>query len=147
MAGKAVTITFLVRQDGIPVCGVVNLKFTEGDLRAEYLSGSETLTDDSEWSYMFLVQEDDLPAGLTLSEVQTCNIIAPLWSCLATDEAIEEETECRTRVVSCFSGLPVIETLGEDDYVVIGRYDAECDIFCLKLMDPVTFKEQLELLP
>ncbi len=80
MAGTAVTITFLARQDGIPVCGVVNLKFTEGDLRAEYLSGSETLTNDAEWSYMFLVQEDDLPAGLTLSEVQTCNIIAPLWS-------------------------------------------------------------------
>lgn len=147
MAGAAITITFAAREDGIPVCGVVNLKFTEGNLRAEYLSGSEVENADLSWSYTFLVQEDDLPAGLTLSEVQTCNIIAPLWSCLATDEAIEEETECRTRVISCFSGLEVIEQLGADDYVVIARYDAECDIFCLKVMDPVTFKEQLELLP
>lgn len=147
MAGTVFTATFAARQGGIPECGIVNLKYTEGDLRAEYLSGSEQENADGFWEYTFLIQEEDLPGGLTLAEASNpCNIIAPLWSCLADDEIEASEELCRTRVISCFSGLEVIETLEEGDYVAILRYDPECDIYCLKLMDPVTFKEQIELL-
>lgn len=146
MAGATKTITFAARQDGIAVCGVINLKFVEGDVRAEYVAGTEEENDDTSWSYDFWVQEEDLPGGMTLDDVLTSNVIAPLWSCLATDEAVEEEDECEARSISCFDGLPLIETLEEGDYVAILRFEPECGVYCLYRMTPADFLAQLDLL-
>lgn len=146
MAGALKTIVFDDRQEDIPSCGIVNLKFTEGDVRAEYISGSEEEVG-GDWEYTFLVQEEDLPGGLALDDVGTAGIIDPLWSCLADDEAVEVDETCKARHVSCFTGLPVIETLEEGDWVVIFRYDAECDTYCLAVMEPGNFKTELDALP
>lgn len=141
------TITFVARQDGIPSCGVVNLKFTDGDLRAEYKSGTETFNeDDSTWSYQFWVQEEDLPGSMVMSDVKSGNVIAPLWSCKAEDDAEEEEDECVARNAPCFAGLPIIEELEEGDLVGIFRLDEECETLCLHVMDAEVFKTELESL-
>lgn len=146
MAGSAAKINFASRQSGIPACRIVYLKFNEGNVKAEYVSGSEYHEDDDTWSYSFLVQEEDLPGGLTLADIKTCNIIAPYWTCVADEEAAESENACETRTVSCFQGLPVITELENTDMVAILRYDAECDTYCLVMITAENFKAALDAL-
>lgn len=145
MAGETKTITFALRQDDIPACGVVNLKFTGGDLRAEYVSGSE-VDNGTSWSYDFWVQEEDLPGSMTLDDVLTANVIEPLWSCKSDDDAVVEDETCIARNISCFEGLPVITELAEGDFVGILRFNGDCGTHCLVLMTPDDFKAALELL-
>lgn len=147
MAGETKTITFAARQTGIPGCGVVNLKFLAGDLRSEYVSGSEVDNGDTTWSYDFWVQEEDLPGSMVMDDVQTANVIAPLWSCKADDDAVIEDETCEARVGGCFDGLSVLEELTENDFVGIFRFNPECETYCLFVMTPEDFKVALELLP
>lgn len=146
MAGQTNTIVFASRQTGIPACGVVNLKTTWGDIRAEYVSGSEIENEDSNWEYDFWVQDEDLPGGVTLGDVITANIVAPLWSCKAEDDAVEEDEDCKARVGACFDSLPVLEELEEGDYVGIFRFDPVCGTYCLYIMTPADLKAELDLL-
>lgn len=144
MAGAVKTLTFAVRQPGIPECGgVVYLKTSEGDLRAEYLSGSELKKEDATWSYSFLIQEDDLPGTLTLDEVTNSIIVSPFWECYTERDCDDEEDECEAvRRIGCFDNVEIIETLGENDYVAILQHDETCDVFCLAAMNPYEFVAQ-----
>lgn len=146
MAGAVKTFTFAARQPEIAECGVVFLKFTEGDLRAEYLSGSEVKNEDGTWSYQFLIQEDDLPAGLTLDEAASCNVIAPYWSCV-TEEEEEEGDDCQYRTIRCFDDIPIIEGFGENDMIPILQHDEDCDTWCLAAMNPYDFVSQASTPP
>ena len=138
MAGALKTISFVSRQADIALCRVVNLKFTEGDLRAEYVPASE-VHGDGQWSYQFLVQEEDLPGGLTLDDVVNPNLIEPYWACFEADVIDEEEDECQLRAVRCFDDVPIITSLEETDYVAIMRHNVECDSWCLNMMAPYDF--------
>lgn len=145
MAGAVKIITFAERQPGIPECGgVVYLKFTEGDVRAEYLSGSELKDDDlGTWSYQFLVQADDLVGSLTFNDIKNCNLIEPYWDCVSSCCDDEQEDECEeVRRIGCFENIEIIETLGENDYAAVLRHNEECDTFCLAAMDPYQFVSQ-----
>lgn len=128
MAGFIKTLTFAERHDGIPECGVVNLKFAEGDLRAEYVSASELQNEEGAWQYQFLIQEDDLPGGLTSNDVRNANIIEPYWEC--PDEVVEEE-ECPARMITCFEDIPVAEAIIEGDEITLARFNEECQQWCL----------------
>ncbi len=64
-------LTFQRRQDTIAACRLVLLHTYYGDLRAEYVTGSETKTASGAWNYQFFVNECDLPSGLQLSGI--CN--------------------------------------------------------------------------
>lgn len=145
MAGATKTITFASRQADIPACGVVNLKFTGGDVRAEYVSGSE-VDNDTSWSYDFWVQEEDLPGSMVLDDVQTSGVIAPLWSCKATDDAVVVDETCKARSITCFEGVPVITELAEGDFVGVFRFNGECGTYCIYVITPDDFKAALELL-
>lgn len=138
MAGAIKKLSFASRQADIALCRVVNLKFAEGDLRAEYVPASE-LNNDGTWEYQFLVQEEDLPGALTLDDVKNCNIIEPYWACV--DAESEEEDACQLRAIRCFDDIPIITELGETDYVAIMRHNVECDTWCLNMMAPYTFVE------
>lgn len=142
MAGAAKTITFASRQMAIAGCGIINLKFAEGDLRSEYISGSEVHNDDGSWSYTFLVQEEDLPGSLLLADVKSCNIVEPYWTCFSDDEEAIEDEECEIRNVSCFSAPELIETLTVDDFVPVLRHNLECDTYCLGMMNAYDFSVQ-----
>lgn len=54
--------TFTGRQELIPAWRLVLIHFSDGDVRAEYVSASEEVTPDNNWSYEFLVQSSDASA-------------------------------------------------------------------------------------
>lgn len=144
MAGAVKTLSFAVRQPGIPECGgVIYLKTSFGDLRAEYLSGSELKKPDATWSYTFLIQEDDLPGALLLEEVNNSIIVDPFWECYSAQLCDTEEDECEAvRRIGCFDTVEILETLGENDFVAILQHDEACDVFCLAAMNPYDFVAQ-----
>jgi hypothetical protein len=135
MAGELKTLTFASRQAEIALCGVVNLKFTEGDLRAEYVPASE-VHGDGEWLYQFLVQEEDLPGGLTLDDVSNENVIAPYWACFEEDEEEAEEDACQIRAVKCFDDVDILTETMEGDMMALMRHNEACDTWCMNLMSP-----------
>lgn len=130
MAGQVKPLSFASRQAGIVACGVVNLKFTEGDLRAEYLSGTEIQLTGGEWRYDFLIQEEDLPGSLTLDDVRNDNIITPYWECPVEAEVPEEE--CPARQIVCFESIEGIEEILDTDEIAVLRFDETCNLWCLK---------------
>jgi hypothetical protein len=141
MAGAVKTLSFFERQADIPVCRMVYLKFAEGDVRAEYLSGSETHVDTT-WQYTFLVQEEDLVGSLTLADIKECNIISPYFECFDEEAEEPDPEDCPARQIRCFDAIPIIDTLVPGDHVAILRHDEECDTFCLAAMSPYEFFEQ-----
>jgi len=140
MAGALRTLKFATRQADIPVCVVVNLKFAEGDLRAEYISGSEVQTGDGAWAYAFLINELDLPGALTLADVQNCNIISPFWEC--PEASAPSEDECPARQIICFNAVDEIEDLGANDYISVLHFDETCDQWCLRRVRKNIFQQE-----
>ncbi len=128
MAGASRTINFAERQAGIPVAGVINLILGAGNLRAEYTTGSEVRLDNGTWSYTFLVQEEDLPGGVLLTDSFQSLMVEPYWATLEESE----EDACPTRAVICFDSIPAAEGINEGDTFLLLRHDEECDIYCLK---------------
>lgn len=129
MAGAAKDLSFAQRQESIPACGVILLKMAEGDVRAEYLSGSELQNEDGSWRYSFLVNEADLPGGVELEDVREANIIEPYWECPEAEEVPEDE--CPARTIRCFEAIEDAVEIEDDDFIGVLRFDEECDVWCL----------------
>ena len=140
MAGAVKTLKFATRQADIPACVVISLKFAEGDLRAEYISGSEIQTSDGAWAYAFLINELDLPGGLVLSDVQNCNIVDPYWECPAAEPVPEDE--CPARQIVCFQSVDEVVSLGDDDFITVLRFDETCDQWCLRRVSKNIFEQE-----
>lgn len=140
MSAVIKTLSFAARQDELPACYVVNLKFAEGDLRAEYVSASELQKTDGSWAYSFLINELDLPAGLTMDEVRNANIIAPYWEC--PEVTPPSEDECPARAITCFDSITSIDNMGEGDEVAVLVFDEECEKWCLRRISKSYFEQE-----
>ena len=121
MSSAVKTLSFVTRWPNIPLWNVVTLTLTQGNCRAEYVSGSERQVS-SNWLYDFLVQSADLPAGATLDDVRESNLVSPF---------VAAASPCNPPAVTCFASVP---ELGEgENYklaVIVGPND--CGQWCLK---------------
>lgn len=120
MPSAVKSLSFASRWTDIPVWGIVNLKTSQGDIRAEYLNASERQSG-SAWQYDFLIHEDDLPGTLTLDDVENDLLISPFV------EAFAPCTPVRTR---CFDDLPFVEA-DEYDEIIVPVFNEECGVWCI----------------
>lgn len=130
MAGQIKLIQFFERKADIPLCGMVSLKVTEGDVIAQYMPGSEVQLEGGAWQYSFFIQDEDLPPGITMDDVANCNIIAPYFECTVAEEEVDE---CPSRLFNCFENIEILDTIASGDYLGILQFDEGCNQFCLKV--------------
>ena len=130
MAGQIKQIQFFDRKADIPLCGFINLKVTQGDIVAQYMPASEVQLESGAWQYSFFIQEEDLPAGVTMDDVANCNIIPPYFECTVPEEVPEEE--CPSRLFNCFENIEILDGIASGQYLGILEFDEGCNQFCLK---------------
>jgi hypothetical protein len=72
-------LKFANRADAIQLSTVVSLRFSFGNVRANYMSGTEIFRTGAPdyWQYQFEVLDADIPGGSTIADCIEANMIAP----------------------------------------------------------------------
>lgn len=134
---NTVTIQFAIRREEIVPCGIVTLYVHLGSFQAEYVSGSEVHNDNGTWSYTFVIQSEDLPEGVEIEDIESCNLVAPYVDCDQSPPGT-----CSMALVNCFANLPVVTWLSDESKVGLIIPYEECELQCLAMGDPEDFYEE-----
>ena len=121
MSAAVKSLTFASRWPNIALWGVVVLHCPAGGFRAEYVSGSERQAG-SLWTYDFLIQANDLPAGVTFDQIINSFLVAPFVTAFAP---------CVATQSSCFASIPELPngTPADELAVIVGPND--CGQWCV----------------
>lgn len=121
MPSQVKTLTFVSRWEDIPLWRVVNLVCPAGNIRAEYQPGTE-IQIGSTWQYQFVIQEADLPAGVTFDQIINSFLVTPF---------VTQVDPCVPTQSSCFDSLPVLG-VGEHYKLAVVVGPSACGTWCLK---------------
>lgn len=124
MLSAVKTLTFATRWPNIALWDIVVLHCPAGGFRAEYISGSERQNPDtpSQWTYDFMIQANDLPAGVTFDQIINSFLVTPY---------VTQFSPCVATQSNCFAAIPELPngTPAEELAVIVGP-DA-CGRWCV----------------
>jgi hypothetical protein len=130
-------LKFASRVDALQLSTVVRLKCSFGDVRANYMSGTEIYREavpNNYWQYQFEVSNVDIPSGYTIADVTEAALVAPYVEVWGTFDVCGD---------GCFE-LVDIEEDADPDWIMSATEDPlNAGSFCPSRISPADLALQL----